>query len=384
MWRYGLAVACILGPLLMLVVVTCFISYLVPCTIDPRLGQSPPRLCAAMNSSPINLAYYSAADAPDLPPRDASRRTTNPQGKNAESDAAERGDSANRIMFLWGKDFYGRMGYAITSSFLFMTAGIALLFSLSVIVQWRSWRCALLALGGFTIITFMIVYFLERPTGRIFVVDLPLKQSDVFSGLSGSSSSDTLVSHLVDANTYISLIPVGMILTALAVLSIRSSKEAPDPDDLKIRRTMIHWALALGSAILVLGVLAQQILVDWPLSLLGDLQAFDLRPVADALTLKLGANGTLAMITAFGPAIVAWYLDVQRFRKDQRRSGLAKEGGATPAVKIADDEAKPRTTAATADDLVFAPTTMVLSIAAVIAPLIASPLVNVLKALLNL
>ena len=77
--------------------------------------------------------------------------------------------------------------------------------------------------------------------------------------------------------------------------------------------------------------------------------------------------------------------EMSGFRAGQRAGLSAQRAGATatPASMAAHGKAKPATDTR-GDDLVFAPTTTMLSIAAAIAPLLASPLVEALRTLLKL
>jgi hypothetical protein len=98
------------------------------------------------------------------------------------------------------------------------------------------------------------------------------------------------------------------------VTSIRASAAELTLRDLKKRREIARWVLGLGSAILVVAVVASEILVDWPPSLLARPQQLALKPIADAVSLLLGVIGTIALLAAFAPAIAAFTLDVRRYR----------------------------------------------------------------------
>jgi hypothetical protein len=196
-----------------------------------------------------------------------------------------------------------------------------------------------------------------------------------------SGRTGTAVTGLVRANTFVSLIGVGMILLALYTLSVRPPQSDLHLVALRRRLTAIRCALLLGSVILVLAVLASKTLLDWPLTLLVDEQRAALKPLADALTFELGGVGTIALIAAFAPAIVAWMLDVELFKAAQVSSEQAQ-----PRRESAEQPQSRSKTDAGADqpgsELVFAPVSMIASIVVVLAPVLTSPFVDGLKSML--
>jgi hypothetical protein len=155
-----------------------------------------------------------------------------------------------------------------------------------------------------------------------------------------------------------------LILAALYALSIRPPRDELDLGDLKHRLTAIRCALGLGSAILVLAVLSSRTLLGWPLQLLTEPYRKALLPIADALTMQLGATSTIALVAAFAPAIIAWQLDVAAYNERPAK----QEGDAAMAMDA---------------NLVFAPMSLITSIVAVLAPLLASPFVNALQSILG-
>ena len=94
-------------------------------------------------------------------------------------------------------------------------------------------------------------------------------------------------------------------------------------------------------------------------------QAAGLRLLADALTLQVGAQGTIGLIAAFGPAIAAWSLDVAELRR------IAPVNAARQPAAENQSALKSQVD----DGLVFAPFATIASLLAVLAPLLASPFV---------
>jgi hypothetical protein len=117
--------------------------------------------------------------------------------------------------------------------------------------------------------------------------------------------------------------------------------------------------------------------MEWPLSLILMRQAAGLRLLADALTLQLGAQGTIALIAAFGPAIAAWSLDAAALRRKSQPNFVA----ATPTQPADPPIGKVQQSY---DGFVFAPLSAIASIIAVLAPLLASPFVDALKSIFSM
>ncbi len=61
-------------------------------------------------------------------------------------------------------------------------------------------------------------------------------------------------------------------------------------------------------------MLASKALLEWPLKLLISEQRAVLEPLANAVTTHLGATGTMALFAVAIPALAAWRLDVARYR----------------------------------------------------------------------
>jgi hypothetical protein len=172
----------------------------------------------------------------------------------------------------------------------------------------------------------------------------------------------------------VALVAVGTLLMALYTASLRCPGRKPDREDLLRRREIAHWVLGFGSAILVISVFASDILVDWPASLLAKSQQAALKPMGEALTLLLGAMGTIALFAAMAPALAAFMLDVHRYRATTKPE---PEQRSVPPPLPAPKPAQP------ADDgLGFAPLPAVTAVVAAFAPLLASSLMQVVKVFL--
>ena len=358
--RYGLAFCCVILPILLgLFAVNFAVTRLVP------------------EKTPSLSFQYAPAEA-------KGKAAPRPAAAGAKAAATEQADAADPAIFLIAQHIAGSFSFAVACAFLYLVCAATLLFSTAVVV-WRlrgadimDRRLALVAAivlialaGGISYWKWVgTPYDLARP----LVIDRVLNAADSFPALDrlavkGRPTGDA-VAKLIQVNTLIGLVPVGLLLVALFTLTLRPQDREirRDPegtlDDLKKRLLAMRCALGLGSAILVVVVLGSKASLDWPLRLVSPAQAMALTPIADALTLTLGASGTIALFAAFAPATAAWWLDVGRYRE-------IRAAGAAPAA------------AAAADDLVFAPWPAVTGLMAVLAPLLASPLVNGVQSLLG-
>jgi hypothetical protein len=191
-------------------------------------------------------------------------------------------------------------------------------------------------------------------------------------------------------NTVVSFFAIGMLLSALYVLSIQPKEKELTFMLLRRRLILLRLALALGSAFLVIGVLAQKVLMDWPLSLIVSTQAGGLRSLANALTLQVGAQGTMGLCAAFGPAVAAWPLEAAALRRRTTAAGNAQqpEPHSTERMtrlrvpKAADSQGSaPQLTNET---FAFAPFASIVSFLGLLAPLLASPFIDALTSLFKL
>jgi hypothetical protein len=366
--RYGLAACCVLGPILFAAVfITLAFYWLVPAQLE-------------LNDPNKIVVKYSPAEP-------KAKHAANPADKStaATPTGADKTEVVpNREMFLLARHYNGRSAYAVASGFLYLVSAAVLLFSIITIFQRWGWIGVISGLAVFTFIVLVIAFGIGIPRGRYLVVDQLLNDADGFETLkqmAGPTKTGDLVRSLVRINTIVSLIPVGMILLALAALSVRQTDDELDPAGLKSRLAGIQCAMFLSSAILVVGVLANKTLVDWPLTLVADSEAAALRPIADAVVLQLGASGTIALFAAFGPAIAAWSLDVAHYRaiKGSRTPSTAEPAKSDPATRGAgagaDTEPDGR--------LIFAPLSTVAAIFAALAPVLASPFFDGLKNILG-
>ena len=433
--RGALAACCVAGPLLFGLISIYYTDlFLVPAQLEIPLTyhQAKPFDAAAARTDATSnesgaasrspAAAVTPAAAPNPPTSLSSAGAAPTANMPVAKPAPPQYDSEALVFWTVGQQYRGRITYAVSSAFLYLISAAVFLFGLTVFQQ----RCGWLATIAMVVVFAALAEFCSganfTPPGRPLLVEKLLSEADKFfpyvKPLEKSDETGIAASSLVKFNTLVSLWSIGILLAALAILSIREDKGQLSRDVLVGRLRWLRVGLGLGSTFLVIGVLAQKALMAWPLALIDKDQAAGLQPLADALTLQVGAQGTMGLIAAFGPAITAWYLDVLALRR-KARSGAAKqklptqpsaEARIEEAVEYASispteerylrvtelrqetlppgaavEESPPKQQSADkqgeADSLVFAPMSTVAGLLAVLAPILASPFVDALKSI---
>jgi hypothetical protein len=396
--RYGLAASCIIGPLLFgLGSDYLATKWLVPFA-DPEIlsGGYLPAIPPCRQNSDADNGLNSQSKAGAIAPVSAPKSTGPTQVSDAlsctslaQAAAARPWDNRNdplSIVEFWsvGQQYSGRLTYAIASAFLYLIAAAVLIFGVSV-VAWEfgvAWACS--AMAFFLVLAVICGNSGFLPRGRTLIVEGILNKADGFFPFLDFIGSETgeRTRLLVQFNTVISFFAIGMLLSALYVLSVQPKDNVLTPTLLRRRLTLLRLALALGSAFLVIGVLAQKILMDWPLSLIVGVQANGLRSLANALTLQVGAQGTMGLFAAFGPAIAAWSLDATALR---RKTPAVRDAQRPKSHSHLDKATEPRTgmPQASNETFAFAPLASIVSFLGLLAPLLASPFIDALKSIFS-
>jgi hypothetical protein len=365
--RHALAIACIVGPIVFgLFSVHALIGYVMTrdqiSKLEPELtfrGQAP----AAQQESATPTRDGSAP---------ATRATRGPEASGrdpggGQSDRPPPKANPNPQLEAISQHFAGRINFAVASAFLCLMSAFA--FAFGAVVLWRhgGWILLVCAVVGFGAVSVWAAYDIAgRELGRAFVVDKILTRADGYALLMPLSVG-AKVTHLIGLNTFGALFAVGMILGALYCASMR--EHVPTLAQLKSRLLVIRFCLLFASAILVVAVVANKALLDWPLSILADGDRKALEPAAEALSRQWGATATMALLAAFIPAVTAWYLDRETFRGNQ----LAAPAG--PAAGGKDGSEKPERAA----ELEIAPLPALTAIVTVLAPMLAPPIVELMK-----
>jgi hypothetical protein len=299
---------------------------------------------------------------------------------------------------LFAHDLRGRTLYAIASAFLYLASASAVLFGFVVVLRRNGALIAFLALLFFAVLGWVVApHATAMEDLRPLVVERILYAASLQpdARLLASTGNDvsvfaTLVLRLfrVDQvpgatalgllrlNTVIGLISVGMLLSALASVSVLRSEEEWTREqriqDLRSRRMIIRLVLALGSVVLVVAVIASMLLIEWPTSLLIGSQRIAIAPLGEALNLLFAASGTLGLIAAIGPALIAYLLDRHELLKGASNASQRPETSAMvklPSIKRRQIE----------DDLSFAPLASIGGVIALFAPLITPSVMELIK-----
>lgn len=395
-WTYGLAACCVIGPLVL--------GYGAPNLVANKLmpldkdkpspfvylftdgdvvGLSPAerlaRDVAAQEELKQALVRFEVkkADVAKLDAKASQTETVRTELKALETAYTAARDEVSQRMArrttLTAEALAGRYGYAGASGFLYVAAAAALLLAGAIVMQ----------TGGVALLGFGFLFFVAV---ALTVANLPTAYENggrllldvLFDKADASGLFDTLRASLVDpafkiskaakslvwTNTFVGLVPVGMVLLAFAGLAIRAPENELNRQKLKWRQKALKGLIVVSSVILVIATFASKVLLDWPLKLVTEAQAKALQPLASSLTSHLGITGTIALFAAALPAILAWQEDVERFRQVPVGNG----GGAG---------------AAEPDGLDFATSETITSVIAILAPAVASPLFTNLQAALG-
>jgi hypothetical protein len=307
---------------------------------------------------------------------DRAAATSGAPPKDRGAEETDEIVARDRDTLFGARDIGGRVRYVVASAFLCAVSIAAFGYAAAVVVRRRGWLplwAPWAVFGGFALLSIWLAFNsagFERI--RPLIVESILEAADAKQAW--QTASRALV--LVRINTWVALVAVGALLTALYTASLRYPDRKADRAELLRRREIAHWVLGFGSAILVISVFASEILVDWPASLLAKSQQAALKPMGEVLTLLLGAMGTIALFAAMAPALAAFMLDVHRYRATTKTEAVPEQRSVPPPLPA------PKPAQPADDGLGFAPLPVVTAVVAAFAPLLASSLMQVAKAFL--
>lgn len=310
------------------------------------------------------------------------------------------------VTFL-AKDLRGRASYAVASALLYLASAAAIGFGFSVVRSRDGARIAILALLIFVLLGWNLAslsgaFDLMRPLIVERILEAANKLGPPLNVLASGDTDrssfnqfvaglffvhhvdhfgDRAVTGLVRLNSMIGLIAVGMLVAALASISVRR-EGAPNYEELLSRLWIMRIVLALGATVLVVSVLCSNILIEWPTSLLSHSQQKAIAPIGEALNLMFGASCTMALIAALGPALVAFRLDRSRAFPAAPAGNRQAETTEATALDRAPANAPPAQRFP--DDLAFARWPTISAAIAVISPLLASPLLDLVKSIVKI
>jgi hypothetical protein len=343
--RYGLAIACVAAPFLLglwassaTLVWLMAPSHVERITLDYRLRDQP-----------------AVAPSGVRPAQKAEPGGTGPlPGRDGRTDEAARFD-------LVAKHFSGMVDFALASGFLYSVFVVAFAVSAATILRRAGWNVLAVAIAALCVVTAAETWLvMANKQRRLLVTDNIFQLVDRHDLLKEMPVAGRMT-HLIAADTFVGLFTAGIILIALAAASVRRGADV-DRADLEDRLLVIRITLSLASAILVVATLSTKALVDWPLSLLEETERKALGPAGDALTRLWAASSSIALLAAFLPGIAAWYLDREAYRAARPPAGPGQQPD---------------------DGLEIAPLSTVTSILVVLAPVVASPMLDAFRSLLT-
>lgn len=293
----------------------------------------------------------------------------------ADVEKAERSQDADRTVAQSKQiadTLTARYNYAATSGVLYLVSAATLLLGGAIVFR----RSKVLLLVGLVVSIVLawevtVVRTAYANAGQTFLrvlLDQADQNADVFKPLFDAYKDPALfkiskaIRVIIDINTFVGLLAVGIALLAFAVLC--GPEEKPSLATLEERKANLQRMIALSSAILVVATFASKVVMDWPLGLIVAAQAEALKPLANALTSHLGMTGTIALFAAAAPALTGWYQDVKRYRADPANTAGGQKQDA--------------------DKLEFGVSSAVTSIIAILAPALTSPLFASFKAILEM
>jgi hypothetical protein len=399
----------------------------------PAPGEKSATSKAAAAATPAKDAAATARPAilpPACPKTDSSAATekngkkpvagsgqTKPQTSEADASKSPNLDLLSKDpsvkLGLVARDFAGRVSFGIASGILWLASLVLFGFGTAVIFgvknddgnnvaadvfsakkPGRPYALTVLAGGAIAAVAIEIFQLLPQMQSLAFANvfhaadDHPwLMQMKV-----GHSALDFVRADIAIAIWAVLVLTAGLFCASVRPSSLKAIQ--PDARKLKTRQNLlmermlvIKIGLILASVLLVLNVVATRTTVDWPLSLLADDAREALAPAGNVIVQQWGVLGTVALIAAFAPAIVAWHFD----REDYRAATADAAAAAAPAAAQAPlptDAAKGAGTATDAgkppdDGLEVKLISMITSIVAMLAPMIASPLLSGLQSLFS-
>ncbi len=357
--RYGLAVMCIAAPLF--------------------FGWASEFVLAAFVTRPIPAHLLSYEIRPTARSLGASRTEPScavPSAGASTAAPAQAGsgdDGRISTAHLVALQLAGEFKFATISAFRYLVAIAAIAFG--VVVLYR--RVGPHALAGFIVGSLAVAvlggwWLGAHSTAALLLARPILSWADdgLLQNLRPIWVHDTgaLVSAVEVVNYTIGMLGVGMVFCALFAASIRDLRHAPRRDELEGRLTTIRIGLILTSAALVVVALSNRILLDWSLSLLTCAQQDALRPLSEAIVTQWAACGTMAVFGTVLPALVAWRLDVVRYRAAHPGAQGTEGAGSDKLWR---------------DGFQLVPVNVIASVATALAPLLASPIVDVLKTVMG-
>lgn len=255
-------------------------------------------------------------------------------------------------------DLAAREIYLLASVAMLVISLTALAYALFGIRRSRDGRTALIAVISAAGVG-AIAAFTEGNPLRTLVVETPLDKAEVW----GAEAMRSGMRLFVTVNTFIGLTAVGAMICRFADIALGPVEGATTAETVRARGAALQEALLVGSAMLTAATVATFFYYHYPLSIMTVASAEVFGPLSALGSLRWGAAYTAVLIAAAAPAMAAHIMDARQGSGDQGD----KDAGA-----------------AWLDGDVWAKRFKTLgAILAVIAPAIATPILEVLAPLLK-
>jgi hypothetical protein len=342
--RFGLAAACLVLPWSM-----------------PNTW--PAQILIPWQKGVLSFGYQFAQPATTSTPG----TSTKPEPAISVPDATAKRGIIPDVLFV--QHLANRVPFALVTGYFYLAAAAVLVFSGVIIMGYLGWVGLFFATLVYGIAAYMLV-FLAPPQGP-FDFELSLVVTDLLDKADKEAPWDPLalgggtgraVISIWKFQLFLGMLPLGLLSLAVSLSSIRPSESDLQIEDLKRRLWTVRWALALASTMLIITVINVRVLLDWPLTLIEKSQAAVLAPLMNMMVFDVAGGSTLIMLCLFIPAITAYILDVNKYR------ALRKAGTSKPT---------------TDDGLSLAPLSSLAGGLAILAPLLTSPVMELVKNLVH-
>jgi hypothetical protein len=251
-----------------------------------------------------------------------------------------------------------------------LAAAAVLAFSSVIIVTILGWAGLLSAILVYGLAAYALIYLASQQGPFDFELSLVVRdlldradKQDPWELLKLGEGTGQTVMSIWKFQLFLGALPLGMLSLAVGLCSIRPPEPNLTIEGLKRRLWTVRWALALTSAMLIITVVNVRVLLDWPLGLVEKSLAGVLAPLMNMMVFDVAGGSTLIMLCLFLPAIIAYVLDVNTYRASR----------VSETLKVTKD-----------DGLSLAPLSSLASGLAIFAPLLTSPVIELVKTVFHL
>ncbi|MEL7464494.1 MAG: hypothetical protein AAFN79_10530 [Pseudomonadota bacterium] len=217
-------------------------------------------------------------------------------------------------------DLAARETYLIASVAMLLIAVISFGYALGAIRRSRGTTVMAVA-GLFAVIVGGVALAYQGNPLRDLVVEAPLDAASPW----GAEAMREGMRLFVSINTFLGLAAVGAMMIRFADLALGSPNGADDPAEGADRGGELREALVVGSAILTSATVATYFYYHYPLALMTEASAKAFAPLSALGSLRWGAAYAAILAAAAAPAVAA--LVAERKASPQRQAGDRADTG---------------------------------------------------------